>query len=255
MLSERRILAVSAIASYEEPMFWAAILASALFGVTAKTHAGDPTFVPEAAAAPAMRYAAMDANTCMSELQRRNLPWTPVPQARGILAPVRITGPLNGITFHSPVPKKDRATASIEIFDCRLALAVHDFSFILAQAGVVEVVHYSVYRDPGKRYADKLGSRHGGALAIDVGKLVRRDGTTLSVEDDFHGHIGNATCPMTYKVGPSPATDNAKLLWSIFCTAADAHLFNVALSPNYNKPHFNHFHLEVTANVKWFIAH
>jgi hypothetical protein len=41
---------------------------------------------------------------------------------------------------------------------------------------------------------------------------------------------------------------------SIVCEAAEAHLFNVELSPNYNAKHKNHFHLEVTANVRWFLV-
>ncbi len=27
------------------------------------------------------------------------------------------------------------------------------------------------------------------------------------------------------------------------------------LTPDYNYPHRNHFHLEVTAGVKWFVVH
>ena len=37
--------------------------------------------------------------------------------------------------------------------------------------------------------------------------------------------------------------------------AYEAQLFNVVLTPNYNKPHANHFHLEVTRGVKWFLVH
>ena len=36
---------------------------------------------------------------------------------------------------------------------------------------------------------------------------------------------------------------------------ADAHIFNVELTPDYNWPHRNHFHLEVTPKVKWFLVH
>ena len=37
--------------------------------------------------------------------------------------------------------------------------------------------------------------------------------------------------------------------------AWEKRIFNVALTPNYNKPHHNHFHLEVTVGVKWFLLH
>jgi hypothetical protein len=39
------------------------------------------------------------------------------------------------------------------------------------------------------------------------------------------------------------------------CDAADARLFNVMLSPDYNWRHRNHFHLEVATGAKWFVVH
>ena len=107
---------------------------------------------------------------------------------------------------------------------------------------------------PAKSWpAGKLGTRHDGALALDAGWFVRRDGTRLDVEKDFHGRIGAKTCgPGT---GPSPATPEAIELRNIACEAADAHLFQVELTPDYNWPHRNHFHLEVTPKVKWFLVH
>ena len=38
------------------------------------------------------------------------------------------------------------------------------------------------------------------------------------------------------------------------CDAADARLFNVVLTPDFNWPHRNHFHLEVTAGARWFVV-
>jgi hypothetical protein len=38
------------------------------------------------------------------------------------------------------------------------------------------------------------------------------------------------------------------------CAAAEQHLFNVTLTPDFNQKHKNHFHLEVTANVGWFMV-
>jgi hypothetical protein len=50
-------------------------------------------------------------------------------------------------------------------------------------------------------------------------------------------------------------TPAATELRSILCEAVAQHLFNVVLTPNYNREHHNHFHLEVTAGVKWFLVH
>lgn len=33
-----------------------------------------------------------------------------------------------------------------------------------------------------------------------------------------------------------------------------ARLFTVVLTPNHNRAHKNHFHLDLTAGVKWFIV-
>ena len=65
------------------------------------------------------------------------------------------------------------------------------------------------------------------------------------VERDFHGRIGAPTCGAG--TGPNPATPEALELRRIVCDAADAKLFNVELTPDFNWAHRNHFHLEVTA--------
>ena len=43
-------------------------------------------------------------------------------------------------------------------------------------------------------------------------------------------------------------------LRSIVCEAADQRLFTVILTPNYNRAHANHFHLEVTPDVTWHLV-
>lgn len=204
---------------------------------------------------PARRYGSLDRASCEAELGRRKIAFARVPSARGVLAPVRLGTPLRGVTFHTMLPAAQRPTSPYEILDCRLVLALDDFSAILAKHDVVEVIHYSVYRPPSaRRWAQgRIGRQHDGGLAIDAGVFVKKDGTRLDVERDFHGRIGATTCgPNT---GPSPATPEALALRQIACEAADAHLFNVELTPDYNWAHRNHFHLEVTPSVTWFLVH
>jgi Extensin-like protein C-terminus len=206
-------------------------------------------------AAPAVRYGAMDKATCEAELGRRAIPWTAVPEARGVLAPVRITGPLHGVLYRFSLPAAQRATSPYEVIDCRLVLALDDFAQILARYDVAEVVHLSAWRPPpAKRWPEgKLGTRHPGGLAMDMAIFRRKDGTQLEVLKHFHGRIGATTCgPRT---GPQPKTAEADALRGIVCEAADARLFNVALTPDYNRQHRNHFHLEVTPRVSWFVVH
>jgi hypothetical protein len=236
-----------------------AAFAPTLFAATIATHAhakvietattSTPTTTPNE---PARRYGAMTATACERELRARGVSFALVPEARGVLLPMRLTGPIRGVTYHTGLPERSRATSPYEIVDCRLALALDDFSQILAEHDIVEVVHYSVYRPPTPRdlRGGGLGTRHPGALAIDAGSFIKKDGSKIVVEKDFHGGIGQRACG----VAP-PADANAKELREIVCTAADQKLFNVVLTPDYNWQHRNHFHLEVTPNVSWFIIH
>jgi len=209
---------------------------------------------PNVTQTPAARYGNLDRTACEAELTARHIPFSSVATARGVLAPVRLSGPLHGVAYHSTLPVRQRASSPYEILDCRLVLALDDFSAILAKHDVVEVVHYSVYRPPSTSFpAAQIGRQHDGALAIDAGWFKRKDGSVLQVERDFHGRIGAGTCgPGT---GPLPVTAEASALRSIVCEAADAHLFNVELTPDYNWQHRNHFHLEVTPAVRWFLVH
>jgi hypothetical protein len=189
---------------------------------------------------PAVRYGAMSVADCEAELGKRGIAFQ-TETARGVLAPVRLTGKLHGIEFRTDESDAARATSVNEVGDCRLILAMDDFAAILAQHDVVMVRHYSMWRPPPKSWPDdKIGSRHDGALALDAGRFTKQDGTVKTCGDG---------------AGPHPATDKAKELRAILCETVTAHLFNVVLTPNFNKPHRNHFHLEVTAGVKWFLVH
>jgi hypothetical protein len=245
----------------------ASLAAGVLFAIAAgcaarASHAGAEATAPvapeapvvvEAAETPAARYARLDRAACEAELERRAIPYATA-EARGVLAPVRLTGPLHGVTFRTALPEGQRASSPWEIVDCRLALSLDDFAAQLATHDVVEVVHYSMYRPPPTRWpSEKIASRHPGGLAIDAASFVKRDGHALVVERDFHGRIGARTCgPGSMPAHPRP---EASELRQIVCDAADAKLFNVELTPDFNWAHRNHFHLEVTAGVRWFLVH
>lgn len=207
----------------------------------------------DAADTPAVHYAALGADDCLAELDKRHIEYAKE-TAKGVLAPVRLTGPLHGVTFRTDLKDEQRATTPWEIADCRLVLALDDFAQILEKHDVVEVRHYSMYRAVPKSWPDdKIGGQHNGGLALDAGRFIRKDGTTLDVLKMFHGKIGDKTCGDG--AGPHPATADAKELRAILCEAVDAHLFNVVLTPDFNRPHRNHFHLEVMAGVRWFLVH
>lgn len=201
---------------------------------------------------PAVRYAAMTQDVCEAELTSRGIPFTRE-SAKGVLAPVRLGGPLHGVTFRTNLREAARATTIWEILDCRLALALDDFSKILEAHDIVEVRHYSMHRAAPKSWPDdKIGKQHIGGLALDAAHFVKSDGSALDVLDDFKGRRGRKVCGKKAPAGKTPA---ARELREIVCSAVDAGLFNVVLTPNYNRAHRNHFHLEVTAGVTWQWVH
>jgi hypothetical protein len=217
--------------------------------------AGDPDIeTPEGAeATPAVKYASLDQAACEAELTRRGVPFERVDSARGVLAPLRLTGPVRGVTYRSSLPERARSTSPLEIIDCRLALALDDFASVVSAHDVREVVHYSVYRPPPLRgwIEGMLGKRHSGALAIDAGKFIKSDGSLLDVDAHFGGRVGQKTCGT--KASPTPKSAQGKTLREIVCDAADKRIFNVQLTPHYNRAHRNHLHLEVTPGVRWFL--
>lgn len=200
--------------------------------------------------APAHRYGAMSRDECEAELSARGIPFHRE-SARGVLAPVRLEGRLHGVDFRTNLGEDRRASTPWEIADCRLVLALDDFAAILEAHDIVEVRHYSMYRVPPKRWADdRIGTRHHGGLALDAARFIRKDGTKLDVLDDFKGRRGSKTCG---KNARKPKTEAARELRELVCSASDQQLFNVMLTPNHNRAHKNHFHLEVTPGVSWMM--
>ncbi|WP_437569074.1 extensin family protein [Sorangium sp. So ce542] len=435
-----------------------ALLASVATLDPAPALAASPFLVtPEASvaeASPAYRYANMTDDEALAELDRRKILYLRVDHAPGVRAPIRLTGRLNGVYYHSVLPPEQRVTSMFEILDARLALALDDFAAVLMRHDIDEVVHYTMYRPnvpmPGRERGDdegehahgaveakaadsdvrkestrpappvelgkkgaldgtskapeerprrvkekgaagagakdkgaaeagakdkgaaeasakdkgaaeagakdkgaaepprnaassapdtqgrttsarsapakaagkagtrrsarrkpaasratasatkrrgdvalrsdagqkprgdvalrsdagqKLrgdvalrsdagrkprgawappGTRHPAGLAIDVGALKKRDGTWISVARHFHGRIGDKTCG---EGAPQPELPEARELRSIVCEAADLGIFTYVLTPNYNAPHADHYHMEIKPGVRWFLYH
>jgi hypothetical protein len=225
-------------------------------GKPAKRKPKKPRTVAQADAgkSPNSRYGAMTKAECLAELRRRNVKFAPIDAARGVLAPVRLKGPLGGVTWRTEAPAEDRAASPNEIYDCRLVLALSDWSEILARHEVEEVHIFSAWRTPPKSWpADKPATRHPGALAVDVRRLVKKKKAAdakardLVVLRDWAPKRDVPPCEGL----PSPDTPEAAELRAMFCEADQRKIFTVMLSPNYDKAHENHFHLEVTPRVKW----
>lgn len=202
----------------------------------------------------AYRYGMLSTEACLAELMLRRISYTREGPTLGVVTPVRLAGAVRGIEFRTNQDAKQRATSRWEIADCRLVLALDDYAQILARHDVVEVRHYSMYRTPPTSFSSgDVAKRHPGGLALDAARFIKRDGSYLDVEEHYHGRIGQRSCGDDADP-PSPATPEATELRAILCETATAKLFNVVLTPNHDRPHHNHFHLEVTPGVKWFIV-
>jgi len=90
--------------------------------------------------APNIHYAGLDRDACEGELTRRGVPFVRGEITEGVRAPVRLRGPVRGVSIHSGLPPKERERSIYETFDCRLVLALDDFAGLIAQREVVEIL-------------------------------------------------------------------------------------------------------------------
>jgi hypothetical protein len=201
----------------------------------------------------AFRYANLSDDDALAELRRRDIPWTPAtPPMPGVRTPIRLLGPLHGVSIHSTLPPAARAASVFEILDARLAIALDDFTSLLAKHDVVEIVHYTMYRPPAERPADlKNQIRHPAGLAIDIGGFKKRDGRWLSVGPHWPSAIGHKTCGEGAR---EHWAREARELVSIVCEAKDQRLFHFMLTPDFDAAHADHLHLEIRPGARSFIV-
>lgn len=199
-------------------------------------------------------YAALTEAACIAELGRRHIPFSQDEPKRGVKIPVRLTGRVGGVLYRTDYPDAQRASTPFEIFDCRLVLSLDDFSEILRRHSIAEVRIFSAWRPPSKNWPmDQWARRHPGALAVDVRELRKDTGEVLNVLEHFHGSLAKVWCGPG-AASPVPDAPEARELREIVCGAVEARLFNSVLSPNYDRAHHNHFHLELTPGVDWFMV-
>ncbi|WP_441286621.1 extensin family protein [Sorangium sp. KYC3313] len=239
------------------------------------------------ASSRAATYGGLSADACDREMKRRGIPHAPARGAPLVDRPIRITGPLRGVTFRGDGVAKPRSASPFDIADCRLVLALDDLAAFLATHGIVEVVHFSMHRPgpagavaptkaaakppagkkapkaagkavkPGERAAKKPAAapgrpnQHAIGLAIDVAAFVKADGTRLDVKADWLGAIGAPPCgPGSEPKAPSP---HAIELREIVCSISTSGLFNVVLTPNANEAHADHFHFDIKRHAHYFL--
>jgi hypothetical protein len=160
----------------------------------------------------------------------------------GVKAPVRLTGALAGVTYGHV-----GRSATHELVDCRLAVALLRWAPALRAAGVRHVAHMSAFR-PGARVNNSARpSGHATALAMDAARFERDDGTVLDVFEDWTDKARGASPCDAREDEPEPQA----VLRGLVCAAVTEDLFQVVITPHHNQAHHNHVHLEVVPDVDW----
>ncbi len=196
---------------------------------------------------------------CSALLQAASIAFEPAPPTAGVAQPVRVRGEIGaGFVVRSPGPEPRPAHGRVPraedhrfdaIFDCRLVLAVHAWASELRAAGFVGIEHVSVLRPRARVAATGRVSGHAHALAIDVLRLVRADGTTFGILEDWivRTHGADPCAP----VAEPPEQSRVR---RAVCRGVERGLFQIVITPHHDQRHANHLHLEVRPGVDWSVV-
>jgi hypothetical protein len=190
---------------------------------------------------PAAQNANASSSYCRKEVERRKLPVVRVKSAaKGISDTVRISGAFNEVKLVVPEGKHG-------MLDCRLALALDDFTKVLHEFGIVELQIDNFYRPNAKLPGQKKDSQHAHGLAIDLTVLKTADGRTFTPAD-WGASIGEKACgPEAVMSEPSEARVDLR---NLFCEVGRRRIFHTVLSPSFNAAHQSHFHLDIKRDAK-----
>ena len=182
--------------------------------------------------------------TCRDWLDHYGVVYTVGPANQGVGDPVTVTTPINGMPFRYLGNTSQRAKF---FMDCTLARSLVEAAPHWRSRGIVEVQDIGVYNyrciGTGTPPNCPSGmSQHAYAKAIDLARFVHADGTTYTVETDW------VIDPDSEDTCTAP-TEDAKDGWlhQVICALKAADVWTIALTPNYNAAHRDHFHVDLTA--------
>jgi hypothetical protein len=74
----------------------------------------------------------------------------------------------------------------------------------------------------------------------------------LKVKEHYAGDgVGSATCAPERRL---PEEGRARALRLLVCRVHEAHIFNLVLTPHYDRRHADHLHLEVRRGIEWYLT-
>jgi hypothetical protein len=182
--------------------------------------------------------------SCRAWLDHYGVAYTVGPANQGVADPITVATPINGMPFRY---LGNAAVRPRFFMDCGLAQTLVRGVPHWRSRGIVEVQDIGVYnyRCIGSGTPPNCPngmSQHAYAKAIDLARFVHADGTTYTVETDWV--IDPSTEP-TCMAATEPGKD--EWLHRVICAQKAADVWNIALTPNYNAAHRDHFHVDLTA--------
>lgn len=211
----------------------------------------------------------MPSNACLRRLKKEGVSFKePKFKTPLVDTPVLLEGPIDGVEI---VPHWQRKNRVNSVMDCHLALALVAVARLARYHGIRSIQYYSTYRplkvpprkcDKGKAgrkcrkakqnyeraRSDQKSSQHRRALAIDIRWFITENDDTIDVLEHFDRRSHKDPCSY------NPRTREARVLTRIVCDLHRDHIFSVVLTPNANKAHHNHLHLDITPGVRWSIV-
>lgn len=208
-----------------------------------------PTIAPGPDATALMRLGPAE---CLARLEALEVPYTRVERSKvpEVAIPVRLTGAVAGVDFTIPW-SEDPERDPNAIWDCRLVVAIVPVAEFLHAHGVTEVQYFSALRR-GKIVRDKPRSQHNVGLALDL-LGVRGPSVPLATIEQTYPRGRLRACPAdSASAGPpgapvpggAPAAD---LFFALVCQAHARGLFHTILTPDHDRAHHNHLHLDLKA--------
>ncbi|MEO7095203.1 MAG: extensin family protein [Polyangiales bacterium] len=182
------------------------------------------------------------AATCKDWLDLYKVTYTAGPASPGVMDPVTVTMPINGMPFRSG------GAARTKMFgDCSIIKALAKAAPMLRAKMIVEVTDLGVYN---YRCIGSVGtppncpngiSQHAYGNAIDLASFKDVAGMTYVVNTDFViDPAPEKTCTAATVAGKD------RFLHELICELKAAKVFNIVLTPNYNADHRDHFHVDMT---------
>lgn len=211
--------------------------------------------VEERLKGPASRFANLSPNECQKQLKLTGdlgKAFARQGPSNGIATPLRMVGPLGDVTFQVPSPK-----SMFGLLDCRQALLWIQLLPVLERHKIAKIRIDNFYRNGARINRRGKKSQHSYGLAADIVAVTLEDGRELDVETDFLGRRGEPPCGPNAAVYPQKDSTVEQVaeaieLRNLVCELARAGAFHHILTPNHNKAHENHLHVDLKRDNRWF---